>query len=435
MNTKATTRENKTKWHWSLRLLFAFAIFVGVLVVIYLAVDQVTFHQYQSAREQFRERFGKVAYEEFIPERPPVDQDAGRIYRYAIGLMADVDEEMGEWALYNALTEGPPSLQGRGNRGEPMPSQEELDRMIGDKMAALDEAFAAVEEARGLERGSIMEEYGPEELMPVLSEARQLARNIAAKAVYEARAGNLEAACRWLESGLHLADTLGEDPALITQMVRVAVVDLAMDCAQQVYNTTDAPLPLSDRYWTLLERVSDPAVYANALASEVAFSMSLETPMIRPMWSMFYAKYMTVITSQVDLAVMKPSLERRQRLDALEGEVESLSRIHVLLKNLLPSLLRSVDAYDRMATRCTLATIARDLRAYKVAHGAFPDILDELVPEYLASVPIDRFSGNPLCYRKAGEGFAVYSVGNNRTDDGGVDDEWKNGDILWASTR
>jgi hypothetical protein len=58
-------------------------------------------------------------------------------------------------------------------------------------------------------------------------------------------------------------------------------------------------------------------------------------------------------------------------------------------------------------------------RLYKSHTGVYPDKLEALVPGILKEVPVDPFTGNPLVYRRNGEGFIVYSLGSNAKDDGG----------------
>ena len=41
------------------------------------------------------------------------------------------------------------------------------------------------------------------------------------------------------------------------------------------------------------------------------------------------------------------------------------------------------------------------------------------LPEYLAAVPVDPFSGQPLPYRRSADNYVVYSIAQNRSDDGG----------------
>jgi hypothetical protein len=42
-----------------------------------------------------------------------------------------------------------------------------------------------------------------------------------------------------------------------------------------------------------------------------------------------------------------------------------------------------------------------------------------LVPQYLASVPVDPFDGLPVRYKVLPTGYVVYSLGTNGKDDGG----------------
>lgn len=54
-------------------------------------------------------------------------------------------------------------------------------------------------------------------------------------------------------------------------------------------------------------------------------------------------------------------------------------------------------------------------------HGRFPNDAEQLVDEYLPEIPTDPFSpvGEPMHYRRDGDGAVVWSVGENTVDDGG----------------
>lgn len=58
-------------------------------------------------------------------------------------------------------------------------------------------------------------------------------------------------------------------------------------------------------------------------------------------------------------------------------------------------------------------------------HSRWPASLDELVPKYLPSIPVDPYTADntPLRYRPTNDGYVIYSVGPNRTDDGGTTPE------------
>ena len=65
----------------------------------------------------------------------------------------------------------------------------------------------------------------------------------------------------------------------------------------------------------------------------------------------------------------------------------------------------------------TQAAVA--IERWRLAHsGRLPDMLAELVPAYLAAVPLEPFDAQPVRYKKLPVGYVVYSVGSGWTDQG-----------------
>ena len=102
----------------------------------------------------------------------------------------------------------------------------------------------------------------------------------------------------------------------------------------------------------------------------------------------------------------------------------------------------AINTYDSLFDRVTdthalqrVTMTALALRLYRKENGRYPENLQQLVPKYLPSVPIDPYDGKPLRYRKLQKGFKVWSVGGNRKDDGGVKvwDWWRKGDLVLES--
>ena len=86
----------------------------------------------------------------------------------------------------------------------------------------------------------------------------------------------------------------------------------------------------------------------------------------------------------------------------------------------MPNLGKASGTVARNETErhMTLAAIA--LRRYRLSVGRFPDKLEDVVPTFLASVPIDCMNGKALSYRLNADGsFTLYSVGEDGCDDGG----------------
>lgn len=66
--------------------------------------------------------------------------------------------------------------------------------------------------------------------------------------------------------------------------------------------------------------------------------------------------------------------------------------------------------------RMTVVTLA--LHRHELAHGRTPEMLEELVPEFLPAVPLDPFDNQPL--RWDAEKKWLYSIGSNGVDDYGA---------------
>ena len=78
--------------------------------------------------------------------------------------------------------------------------------------------------------------------------------------------------------------------------------------------------------------------------------------------------------------------------------------------------------YSRSQASAIQVLIA--LKCHEMKTGALPESLDELVPEYFKSVPLDYFDGSPIKY--APDKRLVYCVGPDLEDTGGTE-----GDRNW----
>ena len=78
------------------------------------------------------------------------------------------------------------------------------------------------------------------------------------------------------------------------------------------------------------------------------------------------------------------------------------------------------DQNISIQTHLDQTRLAVALERFRLVHGAFPERLAELVPDFIAAVPVDTYSRQPMIYRRReGASFFLYGVGKNRTDDGG----------------
>ncbi len=87
----------------------------------------------------------------------------------------------------------------------------------------------------------------------------------------------------------------------------------------------------------------------------------------------------------------------------------------------LTPLIMSSKCQGNLLVSATQTMIA--IKMYKNDTNNYPSSLEELVPNYLSSIPIDPFDGNPLRY--SAENRIIYSVGIDMKDSGGsIKDGW-----------
>ena len=99
----------------------------------------------------------------------------------------------------------------------------------------------------------------------------------------------------------------------------------------------------------------------------------------------------------------------------------------------MPNFVKATQTMARNQTLANEAYIACGLERYRLANGQYPETLDALVPAVRGEAPHDVIGGQPLKYHLTADGrFALYSVGWNEKDDGGVPGKTPTeGDWVW----
>lgn len=112
------------------------------------------------------------------------------------------------------------------------------------------------------------------------------------------------------------------------------------------------------------------------------------------------------------------------RVAAIENELFNSKEARALgARDVLRVLTGAVShaATGRAMTRPWIdaAVTAVALERYRRAHGSWPQTLNSLVPEFLAEVPRDPFDGASLRYALHNGAPRLWSIGNDRSDEGG----------------
>lgn len=128
-----------------------------------------------------------------------------------------------------------------------------------------------------------------------------------------------------------------------------------------------------------------------------------------------------------DAAVANAVLPPFQRTAGQDAEKSELWVVHTLM----PSILKAQRSFDQVEADRQGVAVMVALERFRAVRGAYPERLDELLPGFLASIPLDAWAGQPMCYRRidgatdpAGRGYLLYVRGMDKTDDGGKPGEF-----------
>jgi hypothetical protein len=136
--------------------------------------------------------------------------------------------------------------------------------------------------------------------------------------------------------------------------------------------------------------------------------------------SKYALSYIKLMQKSID-ALELPDPDRLETFNAIQENIHSGKQGGVITDLIWPALARTLqlDIRHQAHARVTQAGLA--IERYRLAEGHLPQSLDNLVPDFLQTVPEDPFNGENLRYRNLKNGFVVYSVGEDLTDEGGAE--------------
>lgn len=118
------------------------------------------------------------------------------------------------------------------------------------------------------------------------------------------------------------------------------------------------------------------------------------------------------------------------------GKISAILEHRFLATLLLPSLGKVGPKAAAIQVALDEATLGCALERYRRVNGQFPQQLEALVPKFIPALPRDVISGQRYQYRRpSDQQFVLYSIGWDETDDGGnpgvaIFDQGQ-GDWLW----
>jgi hypothetical protein len=240
---------------------------------------------------------------------------------------------------------------------------------------------------------------------------------------------------------------LAQIKRLISQLVRVACYGMTLESAERLLSRQSLSTGQLEALATLLDQlempgalhlsfVSDRAIFLSVFKlpqEEVAQALSDERMNSSVVSGILRISGLKDLDCRLMLETMEKAIALADQDDAealkdCEGLfLEAASMARRKPAKILSALL--LPAEEKVAIKfATLDALRRSARAaiaverYRLAHeGRRPEKLDDLVAAFLPQLPADPFDGEPLRYKQLPAGFVVYSIGPDRTDDGGTE--------------
>ena len=294
-------------------------------------------------------------------------------------------------------------------------------------------------------------------LLPHLSVVKGFAEVLELRAIAELQNGQSDKALADVILMLRLADADRVEPFLICHLVRLAVFEIAL---QPIYEGlanhqwSDSQLAELDAKLSNFDFVADfrysmrgemivlqdgftdfvrrhpGEIFMNLSSDETMSSLPLIARVIANLipegWyyqNEFHAnramEEFTLPVADTDHEIISPTTVQ-QAVAAVETDTRHWSPYNVL-EMAVRGLPGPVIKFAYSQNAANLARVAIALERYRLAHGEYPDSLDTLAPKFISSLPHDIINGQPLQYRRTSDGqFVLYSVGWNKTNDGGA---------------
>lgn len=232
---------------------------------------------------------------------------------------------------------------------------------------------------------------------------------------------------------LNLSRSLGDEPLLISQMIRMAVRAVAVQSTQWLLAQMHDPPPLTEFQSALAADAEEPLLLYG-LRGERAVSdrmfenldngtatprKTLEWSMDSP-WSRFawwnyrgflpadQALYLAWMTQAVEYARL-PIHEQPAAFSTLV--VPDKDPRHTLTNLFLPAADKVANAHWRTTAEARCAVVGVACERFRQKNGRWPNDLAELTPAFITAIPLDPYDGQPLRLAKLEDGIVIHSIG------------------------
>lgn len=284
--------------------------------------------------------------------------------------------------------------------------------------------------------------------LPHLAVLRGISSLVRLRALARLQAGQTNQAFQDVQFGLRLVQSLKDEPLVISQLVRLAILHGALQPVWEGLRQQQWTEPQLTRLQEILSSINLLDGYHRCLRGERAFvndlfdrlrsgrlnpgsidntGLGLPTGFQALPSGWLYQNQVAIgrIHQEYLLPVIDPAAHRAfpAKADAADQARELYHRnpYNFMAGLLLPALVKTPLKFAHRQATLDLAATACSLERHRLARGSYPDSLTALPPALTRGLHSDLISGQPLNYRPTDDGrFILYSIGWNETDDQGI---------------
>jgi len=345
---------------------------------------------------------------------------------------------------------------------EPLPQpnqpwgQYDVVKQLLDKYETSMKRLHQAAEAGGAARFPTDFSAGPLQKVTFLDGLRQAANMLRLEAVARAHVGDAHGAAQDIQTLMTMSESLTDYPALIPQIVRIAIAGIAYQTIQDLLpyvEFSDDDLVALQK--TIQRHGSHDGLYRAMLGERMVGLMAINDPSLimnkkneeqrralrswSSAWRNSDRAFFLRQSKTLLFAAQQPWPENLQTARQVAKEIDQLGEdgwyAHMkYMMSLLLLLPADVvfEAHGRAQAASNATQTAVAIERFRRERSQLPANLQQLVPDYLSNVLMDPFDGQPLRYIVEGDRYRVYSIGRKGIDDGGKGDLRDNPDIVFS---
>jgi hypothetical protein len=446
MPTTNSPREPLTIGQWVRRILIGGAV---LLVLLFAGVRWNLRQQVNAEIDRIRAAGQPVKLVELDEQfrdlggRPDGSADLQRAFNSLVEALKRLETN---GIPGTAITHEELPLIGKGS-GWPLSQEElspELHEALGLALAqvgpALDDLRAVVAREDHAFRFPIALTNGANTLLPHLAQMKRITQWQMLRSAWELDRGEADSAVQSIGDSLRLTRTFEAEPTLISQLVRLAMLRIAVNATERLVGKH--PLTPEQAEWLRRELGKarpDEAMYTGMtgerctgldamqpgstyLLEESHYQIDIGGAILARATFLAYrmtgladrdAKFYLQTMNRI-ISTSTNSVRERVML-AKDGRTlnpRTHGKFHLFSSMLLPTLEKALVKEADCLTAIAAADAALAVEAWRAANeGRIPDSLADLVPEFFPEAPVDPATEKPLSIAPAATGYAIHGSG------------------------